>query len=160
MYMSMLNTAGLDEQEQHIAQSLLDKFYYNVSGHILHLLYWNSITSAETKLPSGSLKNIICNQFGSIRSFQDVLRATACSIEDAGWLLLKYDEASARLMIEHIHDNNLLGIDPEEILLALDLWEHAYSLDYKNDKSAYVDSFVKKIDWLEMSNRFNLLQSA
>jgi Fe-Mn family superoxide dismutase len=96
---------------------------------------------------------LINRNFGSFERFKKEFSATALSTEGSGWAILAYDIISDRLMLIQIEKHNVNLIPTLNILLVLDIWEHAYYLDYKNDRAKYIENFWDAVNWDEVNNR-------
>jgi len=138
-------------------KSVLRSLSFNVSGHILHSIFWNVMAPADgvKNKPTGEISKAIENEFGSFEQFKKEFSQTAISVEGSGWGILMYDRLSQRLLIAQIEKHNLNGYPEHKILLPLDVWEHSYYLDYKNDRAKFVEAFWNVVNWQEVENRFN-----
>ena len=129
---------------------------FNLGGHINHSLFWKNLAPAQDARPEGELAAAIDDEFGSFEQFQKEFAATATSIQGSGWAVLAWDMLSQRLVILQIthghQDNHALTMIP---LLLLDMWEHAFYLQYKNVKGDYVNAFWNVINWEEVQRRFS-----
>ena len=135
-------------------KSTLKDLSFHVSGFILHNLFWQNLLPAKNKVEvSGELKNKIVADFGSFDRFKKELTQAASSVEGSGWAALVLDKESKRLLIMQIEKHNLNTYPSSRILLVLDVWEHAYYVDYKNDRAKFVDSFWNIINWKEAEKR-------
>ena len=125
---------------------------HNGSGHILHTLFWQSMSPEGGDEPSGALADRIAEDFGSYDAWQAEFEAAASAA--GGWALLVYDPHSEQLRNVAVdkHDQGALwGSQP---ILALDVWEHSYYYDYGPDRGSFVDAFFEVVDWDEPSDRF------
>ena len=127
---------------------------FNVSGHGLHTLFWDSMSPEMEQKPSGALAEAIDASFGSMDKYLDRFKAALTTIQGSGWALLMWEPMASMLEIVQVqnHDGALLiGATP---ILAADGWEHAYYVDYRNDKAAWADSFTHLTDWAGAGRRF------
>ncbi len=127
--------------------SAMRKLAFNLGGHILHSLYWNSISPQVQDGPTGALADAINEAFGSYDGFMRVFRGVAMGVQGSGWVVLGRERLSRRLVVlgvEKHQDILLPGFKP---LLACDVWEHAYYLRYLNNRAGYVDAFLRQADW-------------
>lgn len=125
---------------------------FNVSGHVLHSLFWTVLSPHGGGRPDGDLLAAIDESFGSFDAFKAELTQAAVSVQGSGWGALVYDPLSRRLLVEQIydhHDNLVQGAAP---LLVIDVWEHAYYLQYKNARADYVDAIWRLIDWSHVAD--------
>ena len=128
---------------------------FNLGGHINHSLFWKNLAPKQDGRPEGELAAAIDEGFGSFEQFQKEFNAAATSIQGSGWAVLAWDMLSQRLVIQQVtnghQDNHALTLIP---LLLLDMWEHAFYLQYKNVKGDYVKAFWNVINWEEVQKRF------
>jgi len=136
-------------------KSILKDFSFQLSGHILHSLFWDNIKpGVELNNPLGDLKDAIDKNFGSIQRFKTEFAQAALSVEGSGWAVLTYLAEVERMAIIQIekHNANILPCLPA--ILVLDVFEHAYYLDYKNDRARFIEQFWYLVDWEEADKRF------
>lgn len=127
---------------------------FNGSGHSMHCIFWKNMTPDPKAAPEGALADAIKNSFGSYDGFVRAFKAACSGVEGSGWGVLGYDPISKKLVILGLekHQNlTMMGITP---LLVCDVWEHAYYLKHKNDRGAYIDSFMKVINWNDVEARY------
>lgn len=128
---------------------------FNLGGHINHSLFWKNLAPKQDGRPEGELAAAIDEGFGSFEQFQKEFNAAATSIQGSGWAVLAWDMLSQRLVIQQVtnghQDNHALTLIP---LLLLDMWEHAFYLQYKNVKGDYVKAFWNVVNWEEVQKRF------
>ncbi len=123
---------------------------FNVGGHYLHSLYWANMAPPESGgggKPGGTIGDLIDEEYGSYERFQKEFTEVANSVESSGWAMLVMCLQTNRPLIMQVKDHNLHVIPGFRPLLALDVWEHAYYLDYKNDKARYNGSFWDVVNW-------------
>jgi superoxide dismutase, Fe-Mn family len=104
--------------------------------------------------PTGDLAAAIDDAFGSFDKFQPQFAAAANGLQGSGWAVLGYDSLGDKLLTFQLYDqqaNVPLEIVP---LLQVDMWEHAYYLQYKNVNADYVKAFWNVVKWPDVSNRF------
>ncbi len=127
---------------------------FNVSGHVLHSMFWLSMAPDGGGEPDGELGDAIRESFGSYATFRDQFSAALTTVQGSGWAALVWEPLAQRLLVAQLHDhqsNTLVGSTP--VLLA-DAWEHAYYLDYRNDKQAWSKAFFAVADWRSAQERF------
>lgn len=135
-------------------KALLKDLSFNLNGHILHDLYWSNMRAPrEDNSPKGKLSEAIIEQYVSFERFQEEFTASAVSVEGSGWCLFSKDQYGNLLIMQIENHQKLspLGFTP---LLIIDVWEHAYYLDYKNDRASYVNNWWKLVNWDEVQRRF------
>ncbi|PDQ35934.1 MAG: superoxide dismutase [Candidatus Lumbricidophila eiseniae] len=126
---------------------------FNLGGHINHSIFWTNLAPATGARPEGELAAAITDSFGSFEKFQAHFTAVAMGVQGSGWAVLAWDSLGQRPIIVQFFDqqSNLpAGLIP---LLMLDVWEHAYYLDYKNVRADYVAAFWKIVNWSNVSDR-------
>jgi superoxide dismutase, Fe-Mn family len=128
---------------------------FNGSGHILHCLFWNSMTPGGSK-PSTDLIRAISQDFGSLEVCQAQFAAAAKAVEGSGWAVLAWEPVGKQLLILQCEKHQNLTIWGVTPLLVCDVWEHAYYLQYANDRAKWVDNFMKLANWQFASERFAL----
>lgn len=131
------------------------EFAFHGSGHVLHSLYWASM-SPKGGDPKGELLEAIQRSFGGVEQCKRQLAEATKSVEASGWGVLAYEPYMGHLVIlqsEKHQDLALWGAVP---LLVCDAWEHAYYLKYQNRRGEYVDNFMKIINWPEVERRLAL----
>lgn len=133
--------------------SILKKLSFNVGGHILHSLFWENIDPKGGGEPSGKLLEMINEEFGNFDRFKEEFIRSTMAIEGSGWSALAYDTKTEKLLIMHmqLHNKDIYPTFP--ILMVLDFWEHAYYIDYKNEKEKFIDAFWNIVNWEEVNKR-------
>jgi len=137
-------------------KATLKDLSWQVAGHLLHSLFWGNLAPAERNsgMPKGVLSDAINQEFGNFERFKKEFTQTAMSVEGSGWAALVFDARTERLLIMQIekHNNNVIASLP--ILLVLDVFEHAYYLDYKNERAKFIEAFWGIVNWDETAKRF------
>ena len=126
---------------------------FHLGGHVNHSVFWQNLSPAGGEA-QGELLAAITEYFGSYDAFKAHFTASAMGIQGSGWAYLAWDEMGNRLVIGQLYDqqgNIALGSVP---LLMLDMWEHAFYLDYQNVKGDYVKAFWNIINWEDVAKRF------
>lgn len=126
---------------------------FNLGGHINHSIFWQNL-SAESSAPEGELASAIAEYFGSFEAFQSHFSAAAIGIQGSGWAYLAWDVVGNQMIIGQLYDqqgNLSVATIP---LLMLDMWEHAFYLDYQNVKADYVKAFWNIVNWQDVARRF------
>jgi Fe-Mn family superoxide dismutase len=130
---------------------------YHGSGHALHSLYWESMSPSGGGVPKGPISKMIDSSFGSFDGFRKQFAAAAKSAEASAWALLSYEPLGDRLIITSAENHQNMAFQGSVPLLALDVWEHAYCLRYRNDRGGYVDKFFDVINWDGVDERMKLV---
>jgi len=141
------NLANVNKLEKDLA--------FNLGGHVNHSIFWTNLSPDGGDKPTGELAAAIDDQFGSFDKFTAHFTATALGVQGSGWAILGYDSIGKNLSVFQLFDqqgNIPLGLVP---LLTLDVWEHAYYLDYKNVRADYVKAFWNIVNWANVQERFS-----
>ena len=123
----------------------------NGGGHYNHSLFWQWMSPDGGGQPNGPLAAAIADTYGDFQSFTDAFTASALGVFGSGWVWLQPDMSLATTANQ---DNPLMSGQASP-LLGLDVWEHAYYLDYKNKRTDYVDAWWNVVDWNVVSERFS-----
>ncbi len=136
-------------------KATLKELSFNIGGHILHGLFWKNMAPASkaTKEPSGTLADVLKKEFGSFERFKKEFSAAATSAEGSGWAALAYCMKTDRPMVMQIEKHNVNVYPDFKILMVLDVWEHAYYLDYKNERPKFVEAFWNIVNWDEVGKK-------
>jgi Fe-Mn family superoxide dismutase len=166
-YTSKLNTAieGTDYAEKNIEEILSmvgeagAAIRNNAGGFYNHNLFWEIMSPHGGDKPEGSLLDQINEDFGSFEDFKNQFVGAAGSRFGSGWAwLVKKADGTLTVTSTPNQDNPLMDVTPEdergEPILALDVWEHAYYLNYQNRRPDYIEAFFSVINWDEVSRRF------
>jgi Fe-Mn family superoxide dismutase len=141
------NLANINKLEKDLA--------FNLGGHVNHSVFWTNMSPNGGDKPVGELASAIDDHFGSFEKFQAHFTAAALGVQGSGWAALLWDSIGQRLIISQFFDqqsNFPVGTVP---VLLLDVWEHAYYLDYKNVRADYVKAFWNIVDWSNVQARFD-----
>ena len=139
------NFAAINKLEKDLA--------FHLGGHINHSVFWKNMSPDGGGEPDGELASAIDEFFGSFDSFKSQFNEVANGIQGSGWSMLVWDTLGQRLNINQLFDqqgNLPVGQLP---ILQLDMWEHAFYLQYKNVKGDYVKAWWNVVDWANVSER-------
>jgi superoxide dismutase, Fe-Mn family len=128
---------------------------FNLGGHVNHSIFWTNMSPDGGDKPTGELASAIDDAFGSFDKFQAHFTATALGVQGSGWSVLAWDSIGQRLIVLQFFDqqgNLPAGVVP---LMMLDVWEHAYYLDYKNVRADYVKAFWNIANWDNAQRRLS-----
>jgi len=153
-----LNNARVEGIDLDI-KSTLKELSFNLGGHILHSLFWNNlIPASQASFKSTSLLNdIIEKEFGSFERFKREFTQAATGVEGSGWAALTFCKQTNRPIIMQIEKHNTNIYPNFRILMVLDVWEHAYYIDYKNERSKFVEAFWNIVNWDQVNKRLEEL---
>ncbi|QCR19273.1 superoxide dismutase [Agrococcus sp. SGAir0287] len=127
---------------------------FHLGGHTNHTIFWNNLSGDGGGEPEGELAAAIAEFFGDYAKFQAHFSANATAIQGSGWSVLAWDSIAERLNVFQLFDqqgNVPVGTQP---ILMLDMWEHAFYLDYLNVKADYVKAFWNIVNWQDAQARF------
>lgn len=147
------------EKKQDIASmiALQQAIRFNGGGHINHSIFWTILTPQNKGgggKPTGSILQAIESSFGSFESFVEKMSMTTTAIQGSGWGWLGYCPVNKRLIIETCANQDPLSTKGLIPLLGIDVWEHAYYLDYKNVRATYVKNIWQIIHWKHVQELF------
>lgn len=130
---------------------------FNAGGHINHTLFWENLTPASSaSVPESNYSELAAalkKRWGSLNSFKSKFEAALLGIKGSGWGWLIQDEESGYLEITTTKDQDLVS-KGKKPLLGIDMWEHAYYLQYLNDKKQYVEGIWKVVNWPVVEKRY------
>ena len=117
-----------------------------------HTFYWNCMSPEGNREPSGAMLNAIKSDFGSFEEFKDKFSVAAATLFGAGWAWLVKTDAGKLEIVQESNAGNPLtnGLEP---FMTCDVWEHAYYIDKRNRRPAYIDDFWKLVDWETIGKR-------
>jgi Fe-Mn family superoxide dismutase len=131
---------------------------FNLGGHVNHSVFFRNL-AADGGEASGELLAALAEYFGSYEAFTKHFTAAAMGIQGSGWAYLAWDSLGSRMVIGQMYDqqgNLPMGSIP---LLMLDMWEHAFYLDYVNVKADYVKAFWNIVNWEDVARRFESVRA-
>ena len=137
-------------------KSTLKELSFHIGGHVLHTLFWGNLApkGKAADRPVGLLATAIDKEFGGYEPFKKEFSQAAVSAEGSGWAALSHCTLTNRPIIMQIEKHNVNVFPGLRILLVLDVWEHAYYLDYKNLRAKFVEAFWNIVNWDEANRRF------
>jgi Fe-Mn family superoxide dismutase len=164
-YTNKLNAAieGTDAEGKSIEEILNNASTYpaavvnNGGGFYNHNLFWKNLSPNGGGQPSGALAEAIARDFGSFDNFQEQFNAAAASQFGSGWAwLIQKEDGSLEVCSTPNQDSPIMDFAPSngKVLLALDVWEHAYYLHYQNKRPDYIQAFWNVVNWPEVELRF------
>ena len=130
-------------------------FAFNLSGHVLHSIFWENLSPDGGDRPDGELAAAIEDNFGSFDAFKAQLTSTTTLVQGSGWGVLAWDPLGEKLIITQVYDHHgNVGMNTTP-LLVFDAWEHAYYLQYKNVRPDYVTKLWDIVNWADVTARFD-----
>ena len=159
-YVNGLNTAlekleAARDADDYSTVNMLEKnLSFNLGGHINHSIFWKNLSPDGGDKPTGELAAAVEDNFGSFDAYRAQFEATALGIQGSGWAITAWDTLGQKLVIVQLYDqqaNLALGLVP---IVVLDMWEHAFYLDYVNVKADYVKAWWNIVSWADAGARF------
>jgi len=163
-YVSKLNQAMIDID---IQKERVEDFFENINdypqvirnnagGHYNHTVFWSVINPSSVATPNEQLTEAINHSFGSLEQLKHEVLTKAASVFGSGWCWLVVDDKRTLKVVTTKNQDNPLMSDIAEgyPILGIDVWEHAYYLQYQNNRGEYLDRIWNLLNWQEISNRF------
>ena len=152
--LAQLEEAREDGSISSKAPLLSKNLAFHLGGHTNHSIFWKNLSPNGGGEPTGELAEAIGRDFGSFEKFKSHFNAAALTLQGSGWAVLGYDHIGGRLVIQQLTDqqgNISVNLTP---LLMLDMWEHAFYLQYKNVKADYVNAVWDVFNWEDVASRY------
>jgi len=127
---------------------------FHLSGHVLHSMFWENLSPDGGGKPEGELASAIDEGFGTFEGLKSQLTESALNVQGSGWGALTWEPLGQRLIVEQVYDHQSNVGQGAPPLLVLDMWEHAYYLQYKNVKADWVKAFWEIVNWPDVASRF------
>jgi Fe-Mn family superoxide dismutase len=147
-----LDDARNEKEYEQIVQ-LEKSLAFNVAGHVLHSLLWKNMTPDGGGTPSGEVAATLQQDFGSFDAFKDQLTAAAASVQGSGWGALSWEPLGKRLLVEQVYDHQGNTGNATVPILVVDMWEHAYYLQYRSKKADWLAAFWQLVNWRDVGDR-------
>lgn len=126
----------------------------NGGGHLNHSMFWNIMSPEKGQTPEGSLKEAIDRDFGSVDAFKEKFDAAAKTRFGSGWAWLVVNSDKKLEVISTANQDNPM-MDGYTPILGLDVWEHAYYLNYQNRRPDYIKEWFEVVNWKQVQELFN-----
>jgi Fe-Mn family superoxide dismutase len=136
-------------------KSTLKELSFNIGGHLLHSLFWENLAPVGKGggKPGGTLGDAIEKEFKDFERFKKEFTQAAVSVEGSGWAALAFCKQTNRPLIMQIEKHNMNVYPMFRILMVLDVFEHAYYIDYKNERAKFVEAFWNIVNWDVVNKR-------
>ncbi|MGH3548739.1 MAG: superoxide dismutase [Pseudonocardiaceae bacterium] len=148
------------EHEALATVNMLEKnLAFNLGGHVNHSVFWPNMSPDGGDKPDGELAAAIDEHFWSFDAFRKHFTANSLGVQGSGWSILAWESLGQRLVLQQCYDhqgNMTPGMVP---LLLLDMWEHAFYLQYRNVKPDYVEAWWNVVNWADVARRFTHARS-
>ena len=148
------------EKNDYAAINQLEKnLAFHVSGHVLHSVFWRNLSPRGGGEPEGALADAVLESFGSFSGLKSQLEQAALNIQGSGWGTMSWEPVGRRLVVEQVYDHQGNIGNGTVPLLVLDMWEHAYYLQYLTEKKDWVAAFWKMVNWNDVAERYKSVSS-
>jgi Fe-Mn family superoxide dismutase len=126
---------------------------FNLSGHVLHSIFWKNLTPGGGGEPAGELGRLLTRDFGGFAPFKAQLTEAASTIMGSGWAALAWEPLAGRLAVCQVYDHQSNVCQGGVPLMVVDAWEHAYYLQYRNQKTAFFQAVWQLWNWDDVNAR-------
>lgn len=126
---------------------------FNLSGHVLHSIFWRNLSPDGGGTPTGELARSLERDFGSFDAFKQHMTQAAATIMGSGWAALVWEPIGRRLLVTQIYDHQSNLAQAGVPLMVLDAWEHAYYLQYQNRKTDFFEAIWNRWNWRDIAVR-------
>ena len=133
---------------------------FNLSGHVLHSIFWTNLSPDGGDRPDGELAAAVDEHFGSFDAFQAHLTHATVTVQGSGWGVLAWEPLGQRLIVEQVYDHQANVGHGATPLLVIDAWEHAYYLQYLNVRADFVSAVWNLVNWADVADRFERARGA
>ncbi len=133
---------------------------FHVSGHVMHSIFWRNLEPNDGAGPNGRLEASINHGFGSLDDLQRQFVAAGTSLQGSGWVSLAWETTRGSLIVQQVLDHQDNTAAASLPLLVMDMWEHAYYLQYRNRKDRWMNAFWELINWNDVRQRFENAECA
>ncbi|MFB3890126.1 MAG: superoxide dismutase [Candidatus Bathyarchaeia archaeon] len=130
-------------------KATLKELSFHIGGHMLHSTFWENMAPPGKGggKPGGAIADAITKEFGSFERFKSEFSKAAIGVEGSGWAALAMQECVSRPLVMQIEKHSVNVYPSFRLLMVLDAWEHAYYVDYKNDRAKFVEAFWNVVNW-------------
>ena len=142
-------------------KAIAKELSFNIGGHLLHSIFWENMAPAGKGgggAPSGAVADMINMGFGSFERFKKEFSAAAATTEGSGWAALAVHPCIGRPLIMQIEKHNVNLFPGFQLLMVLDVWEHAYYVDYKNERPKFIEAFWNLVNWDRVNKNLSLIK--
>ncbi|MGB9914530.1 MAG: superoxide dismutase [Candidatus Bathyarchaeales archaeon] len=141
-------------------KATLKELSFQIGGHLLHSTFWDNLAPPGKGggKPGGAIADAIQKEFGSFERFKKEFTQAATSAEGSAWAVLAVHQCVERPLIMQIEKHNVNVYPAFRLLMVLDVWEHAYYVDYKNDRAKFVEAFWNLVNWDYVDKIYKLIK--
>jgi Fe-Mn family superoxide dismutase len=142
------------------AKAAMKDLSFNIGGHLLHSIFWENLSPAGKGggAPGGAIADIINKEFGSFDRFKKEFSAAASTTEGSGWAALVMHPCIGRPLIMQIEKHNVNVYPTFNVLMVMDVWEHAYYVDYQNQRPKYIEAFWNIVNWDQINKNLTFVK--
>jgi Fe-Mn family superoxide dismutase len=151
--------ATVDPKDAHTLAGIRTALEFNTAGHVMHSLFWETLAPVPTP-KSEHLERQVARDFGSWERFEQLFIAACTGVQGSGWGALAVDPASGTLTLGGVHDHQNQLVPNSSLIAVIDVWEHAYYLDHRNDRPGWAKAALAHLDWTKISARFEAMSGA
>ena len=153
---------ALSKADYKTAHKLAEKIRFNAGGHNAHVLYWENLAPVKngggSPDPNSDIVKAITKEWGSVQKFIDEFNYACEQIQGSGWTWLAACPSTKTLSIKFTERHDSVEVEDLVPLLTVDVWEHAYYLQYKNLKVEYFKNIWNVVNWRTVDDRFHKVQ--
>jgi Fe-Mn family superoxide dismutase len=131
---------------------------FHVSGHVLHSLLWKNMSPDGGGSPEGELRSALDRDLGGVDGCRSQMTAAAAAVQGSGWGALSWEPLGRRLVVQQVFDHQGNIANGSIPILVVDMWEHAYYLQYQNRKNEWLKAFWELVDWKDVGERLARVQ--
>lgn len=142
-----------DKQDFSKLPGLEKSLAFNISGHVLHSIFWKNLAPKGGDRPHGVLLDLLNRDFGGFEAFQKQMTEAASTVMGSGWSALMWEPVGQRLVICQVYDHQSNIGQGSLPLMVIDAWEHAYYLQYKNAKTEFFNAVWRLWNWEDVASR-------
>jgi superoxide dismutase, Fe-Mn family len=149
-----MELADLLHNIENLPENLQTSVFNNAGQHYNHTLYWESITDVKNTQPNVDLMQEINQDFGSFEEFKKQFGDAGLMQFGSGWAWLSVDNITKKLVIDKTLNADSPIFKNKTPILTMDVWEHAYYLDYQNKRAEYIENFFSVLNWESANEKF------
>lgn len=142
-----------DKQDFSMINQLQKTLAFNISGHVLHSIFWRNMSPDGGGEPSTGFARTLAAEFGSVSNLRKQMTEAAKSLQGSGWVSLAWEPAGRGMIVEQVYDHQGNTGNASLPVLVIDCWEHAYYLQYRNEKAKWVEKFWELVNWKDVEQR-------
>lgn len=146
--------------EYEYINQLESELVFHLSGHVMHSIFWRNLEPNDGSGPAAKLEARIKKAFGTLDALRRQFLAAGTALQGSGWIALSWEATRGSLIVEQVHEHNNNRATSSLPLLVMDLWEHAYYLQYRNHRERWIVAFWDLINWSDVAYRLDNAECA